>query len=55
MSEDQGMKPGDEVPPSTPSGGEDICRACGGEGEVDGEPCEACRGTGRVQEAIGGG
>lgn len=49
------MKPGDEVPPETESGGEEICRACGGEGEVDGRRCEACGGTGRVVEGVGGG
>ena len=55
MGTPEGEKPGDEVPPETPSAGEEICRECGGEGEVDGRRCEACRGTGRVQEGVGGG
>jgi hypothetical protein len=49
------LKPGDEAPPDEPSAGEDLCPECGGSGEKDGGTCEACRGTGRVQEAIGGG
>jgi hypothetical protein len=49
------MKPGDEVPAEEPSAGEEICRECGGDGEVNGQRCEACRGTGRVEEAVGGG
>jgi predicted RNA-binding Zn-ribbon protein involved in translation (DUF1610 family) len=49
------MKPGDEVPPDSEAAGEDLCPECGGDGEVDGERCEACRGTGRVVAGIGGG
>jgi DnaJ-class molecular chaperone len=49
------MKPGDEAPPDSEASGEDLCRECGGEGEVDGKRCEACRGTGRVEAGVGGG
>ena len=48
-------KPGDEVPEDAPSAGANQCPECGGSGEVDGETCEACRGTGRVEEGVGGG
>lgn len=50
-----GEKPGDEVPPGTEGSGPNICPSCSGSGEVDGRRCENCRGTGRVQEAVGGG
>ena len=50
-----GMNPGDEVPPDAPGAGENICRACGGSGRVDGGRCESCGGTGKVIEAVSGG
>jgi hypothetical protein len=49
------MEPGDEVPPDSPSAGEDLCERCHGSGEVDGGTCPVCGGSGRVVEAIGGG
>ena len=49
------MRPGDEAPPEEPSSGENVCPSCGGDGTRDGRQCEACEGTGRVNEAIGGG
>lgn len=48
------MAPGDEAPPGTPSTGEDICRACGGTGQLNGGPCPECEGTGTVVRGIGG-
>ena len=48
-------RPGDEVPEDAPSAGENVCPACEGSGEKDGEPCSNCDGTGKVTEAIGGG
>lgn len=48
------MAPGDEAPPDTPGTGEDICPRCSGSGEVGGEPCADCEGTGRVVRGIGG-
>jgi len=48
------MAPGDEAPPDTPGTGEDICPRCSGRGEVDGEPCTDCEGTGRVVRGVGG-
>ena len=48
------MAPGDEAPPGTPSTGEDVCRACGGSGKLDGRTCPECEGTGKVTVGIGG-
>jgi DnaJ-class molecular chaperone len=49
------LERGDEVPPDAPSSGEDVCAHCDGSGEVDGTSCPECGGSGRVEEAIGGG
>jgi hypothetical protein len=49
------LAPGDEAPPDEPSSGENVCPTCEGSGEADGGPCEACGGTGIVNEAVGGG
>ena len=46
--------PGDDAPPGTPGTGEDICRACNGEGKVDGKTCSNCGGSGKVVEGVGG-
>jgi hypothetical protein len=48
------MAPGDEAPPGTPGTGEDVCPKCNSSGEVDGETCANCEGTGRVVSGIGG-
>lgn len=48
------MAPGDQAPPGTPSTGEDICRTCGGTGQLNGGPCPECEGTGKVIRGIGG-
>ena len=48
------MAPGDEAPAGTPGTGEDICRACGGSGRLNGGPCPECEGTGKVTVGIGG-
>ncbi len=57
MSEEEreDMKPGDEAPPGEPAAAANVCPACGGSGRVSGETCESCRGTGTVEEAVGGG
>lgn len=47
--------PGDEAEPGTPGTGEDLCRACGGSGKVDGKDCPECGGTGKIIEGVGGG
>lgn len=46
--------PGDDAPPGTPGTGEDICRACNGEGKVDGKACANCGGSGKVVGGVGG-
>ena len=48
------MAPGDEAPPGTPGTGEDVCPTCNSSGEVDGETCANCEGTGRIVSGIGG-
>ena len=52
---DEPMAPGDEVPPSAPGAGEDICPSCSGSGRVDDDTCPECGGSGRIVEAVGGG
>lgn len=47
------QNPGDEGPPGAPQTAENICRACGGAGRLDGKPCPECGGTGRVVETVG--
>lgn len=48
------MSPGDEAPEGTPGTGQGICRHCGGSGNVKGETCRECEGTGYVVTGIGG-
>ena len=48
------MSPGDEAPAGTPGTGEDLCRTCGGDGQLNGSPCPDCDGTGKVTVGIGG-
>jgi hypothetical protein len=52
---DEEMTPGDEVPPGAAPAGVNVCPDCGGDGKLDGKPCEACGGEGTVREAVGGG
>ena len=52
---DNRTNPGDEAAPGTPGTGENLCPHCGGSGEHDGVPCEACGGTGKVIEGLAGG
>lgn len=46
--------PGDEAPAGAPGTGEDLCRACGGTGMLNGGACPECEGTGKVTVGIGG-
>lgn len=48
------MAPGDEAPPGTPGTGENVCRMCGGKGQISGRTCPECQGSGTVVEGIGG-
>jgi len=50
-----GPNPGDDASPGTPGTGENLCRRCGGSGEVESAPCPDCKGTGKVVAGIGGG
>lgn len=43
----------DQVPDGAPQSGENICRACGGTGRIDGKPCPECDGTGKVPTLVG--
>jgi hypothetical protein len=49
------MSPGDIAPPGTPGTGEAVCRVCAGRGEVDGNECQNCGGTGSVTEGLSAG
>lgn len=49
------MAPGDEAPPGTEGAGDDVCPACGGSGQRDGEPCPKCEGAGTVVRGVSGG
>ncbi|SOE91274.1 hypothetical protein SAMN05446927_8178 [Caballeronia arationis] len=55
MAQDPPLNPGDEAEPGTPGSGEDLCPVCNGSGSKDGARCEACGGTGKVVQGIGGG
>lgn len=46
--------PADEVTPETPGTGEALCPQCGGSGLDNGAPCEACDGTGKIVQGVGG-
>lgn len=48
------MAPGDEAPVGAPGTGEDVCRACGGSGMLNGGACPECEGTGKINVGIGG-
>ena len=49
------MAPGDEVPPDSANAAPDVCPRCHGSGQVDGQRCEECGGSGEVITAVGGG
>ena len=52
---DEDLNPGDEAPDEAESTGRNVCPACGGSGQTDGDECAVCGGTGEVNEAVGGG
>ncbi len=51
----EAMAPGDEAPPGERLAGENLCRTCGGSGELDGRDCPDCGGTGKTTSAVSGG
>ena len=56
MTTDPKETPGnvDEVEPGTPGSGENVCRRCGGGGQLSDKPCPDCGGSGKVVTPIGG-
>jgi RecJ-like exonuclease len=48
------LQPGDEANAGAPGTGEDICRNCEGGGQIKGQPCPTCGGTGRIVQGVGG-
>jgi DnaJ-class molecular chaperone len=52
---DEGLAAGDQAPPQDAAAGEDLCPKCHGSGEIDGEECRECGGTGKIIAGIGGG
>ncbi|MEP6464558.1 MAG: hypothetical protein ABJC62_14365 [Frankiaceae bacterium] len=46
--------PGDQAPEGAPGSGDNLCPDCAGTGELDGQKCTTCAGTGIVQDAVGG-
>ena len=49
------MAPGDEAPPQEPTAADMACEDCDGTGEIDGQTCPSCEGSGLVEEGVGGG
>ena len=49
------MAPGDEAPPGTEGAGPDVCPACDGSGQQEGQPCPDCQGAGTVIRGVSGG
>ncbi len=54
MSDEQQRRPGDEAQPEDAPVGEDLCPDCNGSGQLNGQECETCAGTGRINEGVGG-
>ncbi|MFL5835075.1 MAG: hypothetical protein ACJ76K_00655 [Solirubrobacteraceae bacterium] len=52
---DPRMAAGDEAPPDRNETAPNICPDCGGRGHRDGRKCRTCGGSGRVEQAVGGG
>lgn len=46
-------RPGDEAPPGSPQSGENLCRRCGGTGQVEDRPCPDCNGRGTTTVLVG--
>ena len=51
----EAMAPGDEAPAGQGLAGENLCRACGGSGELDGRDCPECGGSGKTTSVVSGG
>ena len=48
------VNPGDDAAPGAPGTGENVCPECKGSGRLNSAPCQACGGTGKVTEGVGG-
>ena len=48
------QRPGDDGQPGDALVGEDVCPDCSGSGQRNGDTCQTCAGTGRIDEGIGG-
>jgi DnaJ-class molecular chaperone len=46
-------RPLDEDDPGAAQTGETICPKCGGDGKLDGQPCDGCGGTGKITAIVG--
>jgi hypothetical protein len=53
--EHPGIAPGDEAPPDCDTAAHNACPRWGGSGKLQDGECEIRAGTGKVQEAVGGG
>ncbi|MDO9707091.1 hypothetical protein [Paracraurococcus lichenis] len=49
------LNPGDAAAPGTPGTGEAVCPDCQGKGQVSGQRCRTCDGTGIVIQGVAGG
>jgi DnaJ-class molecular chaperone len=49
------LNPGDVAKPGTPANGEAPCPECQGKGQVNGQRCRNCDGTGIVTQGVAGG
>ena len=49
------LNPGDVAQPGTPGTGEALCPDCQGKGQVGGQPCRTCDGSGIVIQGVAGG
>jgi hypothetical protein len=54
VSDSEQLRPGDEGPPGEAPVGENLCPDCSGSGEVSGQTCATCEGTGLIDQGIGG-
>jgi len=52
---DPDRTPGDEAPPDRNETAPNICPDCDGSGRQGDSDCRNCGGTGRIEEAVGGG
>lgn len=54
MTQSDPYGPGGEASADQEGMGEDVCDACSGSGNIDGQQCQVCGGTGKVVEPVSG-